>query len=258
MESFNSIAYSKLKEDMGSVNTAEHLRYCATLPFTSLKADLRPTADGKVILCHDAGFTLDESGRITRYNKDDCKRILEMTEAECLALEHAQVFDGKHCKVCDFETYIQICKECGKKAFITVRNEDIETVASFVLPVLEKYDYINRSIINSFTVATLEIFRRRCPQIRMSNVLPLRKVMEKADVDTALRLGNCLLNCFHFTGSDPVGGMDIMKASAEAIAYALEKGVAVYQAQVSENITPEELMKYGISGAQMFYAPTQS
>ena len=62
MKPFNYISYSRLFEDAGSVNTAEHYRYCGSLPFTSIKGDIRPTIDGGIIMCHDPGFTLDENG----------------------------------------------------------------------------------------------------------------------------------------------------------------------------------------------------
>lgn len=255
---FDYIAYSRIAHDKGPVNTAEHLRYCATLPFTSLKADLRPTSDGGVILCHDKGFTLDEDGRITAYDKDNHVKILEMTTAQCLALEHRKPYDGVYCKVTDFEDFIRICKSCGKAPFITIRDEQIDSVCAVVLPVLEKYGLTDQSIINSFTVSTLETFRQACPRIRLSYVLPLRKVVERADVDTAIRLGNCLVTSFHFTASNINDGWAPMDASRDGIAYAAEKGVAVYQAQVGSAIPLEQLTCRGYSGAQLLYAPNSA
>lgn len=252
---FDSIAYSRIANDNGPINTAEHFRYCATLPFTSLKADLRPTADGGVILCHDKGFTLDENGRIAKFDKDSHIKILEMTTEQCLALEHCQPYDGAYCKVTDFESFIRICKACGKAPFITVRDEAIESVIAVVLPVLEKYGLTERSIINSFTVSTLEAFRHACPGIRLSYVLRLRKVIERSDVDTALRLGNCLVTSFHFTSANIDDGWEPLEASKDGIAYAAENGVAVYQAQVGSAVPLEQLTSRGYSGAQLLYAP---
>ena len=258
MKAFNYISYSRLLNDAGSVNTAEHYRYCGTLPFTSIKGDVRPTADGGMIMCHDPGFTLDENGRVIKFDRNNCKLILEMTTAECLALEHAATFNDRHCKVTDLETYIYICKECGKMPFVTVRNEKIDAVASVVLSTLSKYGLIESSIINSFTVSTLETFRKMCPEIRLSNVLPFRKIMERSDVDTALALGNCLINCFHFTAKSPTEGISFMDDSTDAITYAASVGVDVYQAQVSDCIDIQELIRRGFSGAQMFFSPSEA
>jgi len=255
MRDFDYIAYSRIANDEGPVNTLEHLRYCATLPFQTLKADLRPTADGKVILCHDKGFTLNEEQRITRFNKEDCKVILDMTEKECLSLEHQQTYGGKYCKVAPFEPFIRICKESGKKAFITVRNEDVDTVVCQVMPILEAYGMIENSIINSFTLSTLESFRKACPEIRLSYVLPLRKVVERKDVDVARAFGNCIVTSFHFTRTAVEEGWPSMEASGDALSYAASQSVPVYQAQVGESVPLEELYRRGYSGAQMLYSP---
>ena len=82
--------------------------------------------------------------------------------------------------------------------------------------------------------------------------------MERSEVDTAVRLGNCLINCFHFTAKFPTEGTPYMDESADAIAYAASKGVEVYQAQVSECIDIDDLIRRGFSGAQMLYAPTEA
>ena len=236
MKAFDSIAYSGLLLDKGSANTAEHYQYRATLPFTTIKGDVRPTKDGGVIMCHDPGFTLDADGRIVRFDKTNCRLILEMTTAECLSLEHAETFENKHCKVVCFEAFAHICKECGKSPFVTVRNERIDTLAPAIIEILSKHDLLEHCVINSFTHATLESFRSLCPTIRLSYVLPLRKVLEKSDVDVAVDFGNCILTTFHFTGKDAVSGYPIMDASADALAYAAIKGVKVYQAQVGSTI----------------------
>ena len=256
MKPFNFIAYSRIKNDKGPVNTAEHYRYVGSLPFTSIKGDVRPTSDGGIIMCHDAGFTLDENGRVTKFDKLNNTPILEMTTAQCLALEHAKQYDGHYCKVVDVETYIRICKESGKAPFVTVRNEEIESVAPTILKLLEKYDLIESSVINSFTVSTLEIFRELCPEIRLSRVIGLLRPADRSDVDIVIKLQNCILNCFHFTSSDSTSGLEAMDASADAIAYAAANGVDVYQAQVSDEVDINYLIERGISGAQVLYAPT--
>lgn len=255
MKSFDFIAYSRIANDRGSANTQEHLEYCATLPFTTLKADVRPTKDDRVILCHDKGFTLNEEGRIVKFDKDNYRPILEMTEAECLSLEHDEPVNGHRCKVTDVETFIRICKESGKRAFITVRDQAIDRVIAFVMPLLAKYDMIDQSIINSFTISTLKAFREADASIRLSYVLPRWKAIEKEDVDVAKSLGNCLVTSFHFSRSDVDGGWEPMNASQGALEYAAAQGVLVYQAQVSEAISLEDLVKRGYSGAQILYSP---
>ncbi|MBQ3951061.1 MAG: ATP-binding cassette domain-containing protein, partial [Oscillospiraceae bacterium] len=83
---FLVIAYSSISGGP-PINTKEHFAYCAEHGFDGLKTDVRITSDNKIILCHDAGFTFDQNGRITNYNASDNTPIHDLTYAECVALE---------------------------------------------------------------------------------------------------------------------------------------------------------------------------
>jgi len=252
---FDYIAYSRLDDgDKGPINSEEHLRYCASLPYTTLKADVQLTSDGGLVLCHDKGFTFSD-GRIVTYDKNNSMPIYNLTTQQCLSLEYNKQYDGKHCKVTDFETFIRICSESDKWAFITVRDEHIDEVVAAVMPILEKYNWVENSIINSFTVYTLEAFRRASPDIKLSYVLQYGKTLTRMDVDTALRLGNCIVNTFHFRVSDTQTGWTTMEQSADGIAYAKAKGVKLYQAQVAQGVDIKKLIEAGYSGAQLRFVP---
>jgi len=260
MKPFEYVAYSSLRDDLGAINTAEHFRHVGTLPFDYIKGDIRPTADGGIIMCHDGAFTLDENGRITKPDKNNCKRILEMTTEECLRLEYGIPYGGKYCRVTDFETYISICKQSGIPPYVTVRDEEIETVAPIVLDVLEKYGLIESAIINSFTLETLKIFRRLCSESALSYVRAFRKPLERADIENALRLQNCLVCGFHYRWNslDQTEGKALMQASVDALSYAASKGVKVWQAIVYDESVIAELQAFGFSGAQVRYIPSIS
>ena len=116
--SFNYIAYSRVETSAGSINTAEHFEWAAKQGFTALKGDVSPTSDGELIMCHDAGFVLtaayDDSDGAVNYIDDSvdydattAKPIIELTKAQCLKIQHSVKKDY----VCDFDTYIKICKK---------------------------------------------------------------------------------------------------------------------------------------------------
>jgi len=252
---FDYIAYSRLDDgDKGPINSEEHLSYCATLPYTTLKADVQLTSDGGLILCHDTGFTFSD-GRIITFDKNNNTPIYNLTTQQCLSLEYNKQYDGKHCKITNFETFIRICKESGKWAFITVRDEHVNEIVSAVMPVLEKYNWVQNSIINSFTLFTLETFRKASPGIKLSYVLQYGKNLTRTDVDTAVRLGNCIITTFHFRVSDTQTGWTTMEQSADGIAYAKDKGVKLYQAQVAQGVDIKKLIEAGYSGAQLRFMP---
>lgn len=252
---FDYIAYSRLDDgDKGPINSEEHLRYCASLPFTTLKADVQPTSDGGLVLCHDKGFTLID-GRIVSYDKENNSPIFNLTTQQCLSLEYRKQYDGKYCKVADFEAFIRICSASNKWAFITVRDKHVHEVVAAVMPILEKYNWVENSVINSFTVDTLEAFREASPNIRLSYVLKYGKILTRMEVDTAFRLGNCMVCPFLFRVSDKETGWSMLEACADGLAYAKTKGVRVYTAQMCAGTDIPKLIEYGISGAQLRFVP---
>lgn len=244
-ESFNYIAYSKIADDGGAINTAEHFIHCAKKHFTALKGDVRPTSDGKLIMCHDAGFTLREDGRITTFNADNAVLIRDMTAEACVALQH----DNEN-HVIDFEQYIKICKKYGKFAYITVRDEYLDDVITAMFSVLKKYSMRDRCIINSLAYETLQAIRQADPDIVLCYTAYSTVNLSNTFVDRAKALGNCIACGFDFPN---LGGFD--EISKDVLSYAHDNGVRVYEAQVNDPAQIDQLMDYGIMGAQMTVEP---
>ena len=247
-DSFNYIAYSSVTGSEGSINTAEHFRWAAKQGFTALKGDVRPTSDGKLIMCHDAGFTLNSNGNIVSYNAENSTVIRSMTEAECLALTHANTGNP----VCSFETYIRICKTYGKIAFITIRNEYMEEVVPAMFEVLDKYSMRTRCIVNSFTEASLRAVRAVDNGIMLSLVTLFEAVPTLDNMNTVKSLGNCLLSVFVFPSEN---GFSYLEQGAEALAYARENDIRIYSGQTGNANEVDTLLQYGITGTQMTVVP---
>lgn len=252
-DSFNFIAYSHIENDGGSINTAEHFVHCAKLPFDMLKGDVRPTSDGGVIMCHDAGFTLNGNGDIIGYNADNCTLISNLTEAECLALKHAST--GNY--VCNLEKFLAICKKYGKVAYITIRDEHItDVVAPVVLQLLDKYHMRSRCIINSFNRESLQAVRDIDANITLSLMSYSSAGINgitTAFVDYAIALGNCRVGVFCFLTTE--ADASALDASAEAIAYAAQNDIRVDTAQVGSGVNIDDILAKGVTGAHMVVAP---
>jgi hypothetical protein len=263
-DSFNYIAYSQIYASGISINTAEHFEWAANQGFTALKGDVRPTSDGGLIMCHDAGFTLNTDGKVREYapSSEDYTTVTihDMTEAECLALQHVNT--DSH--VCNFETFIRICKKHGKIAFITIRDEYMDKVVPKMFEILDKYSMRKRSIVNSFTVPSLEAVRAADDDIMLSNVLNDKTVLTKAHINKAIALGNCLICTFLFpfdydnddNGDGNLDGFDALERSLEALAYAQKKDIRIYSAINNSASDVEKLMAYGVMGAQMTVVPS--
>lgn len=243
--SFNYVAYSSVYKSVGAINTAEHYAWCAKQGFTSLKGDVQPTSDGKIIMCHDSGFTLDGNGRISTYDSANATAIHDMTEEQCLALQHA---NGNH--VCNFDAFIKICKKYGKIAYITIRDKFVDEFVDTMLQTLDKYNMRTRCIVNSFTLSSLQTVRAADDTIMLSQVLPTSETISTKHIDNAVNLGNCMICGFDFPR---FGTFDAL--SEDVLRYARQKDIRLYEAQVDSMEDVDKLIEFGIAGAHMTVVP---
>lgn len=254
---FNFVAYSGLSDaNDASINTAEHFLYCAkSKAFTALKGDVRPTSDGGLIMCHDAGYTFDSNNRIISYDASDSTAISTLTTAQCKALEFARQHGGQYIHPTDFETFVKICKEYGLICYVTVRDEQIaDVVAPEVMRILKKYRMLEHCIINSQTKATLEVFRTLHRTVMLSFVKSHNSAMTQEDVDYVLSLGNCILNLFDIPVPSGENLNTILTSYATYLTYAQSKNVIVYEAQ-STNDDTDIMIQHGIMGTHIREIP---
>ena len=239
--SFNYVAYSKVIDSQGAINTAEHFEWCAKHGgFTALKGDIQLTADNVLIMCHDIGFTFDENDRIVNYKAENSTLIHDLTAEYCLSREHQ---NGN--KVIDIDTYLFICKKYGMIPYITIRDQYINEIVPILLDKLKKYTLTDRAIINSFTLASLQAVRSADASITLSQVRYSNNAITKTTIDNAVALGNCQVCGFDF----PNGS--IANLTEEIMSYAREKDIRIYEAQVGDLETLDALMKMGVSGAHI-------
>ena len=132
-------------------NTELHFRKSIEYGFDGLKADMRFTRDGEIVLCHDAGFTLDADGRIGRFDRGNFVAIRDMPLEEVLRLEFAAPFDGRRLHPCTLDTMLGLCRKHGKVAYLTLRPEPWrEEVAQRMTELIVKHDMQRQTIVNLF------------------------------------------------------------------------------------------------------------
>ena len=196
-----AIAYSSIGRM--AINTKEHfLDCCKNYGYNVLKCDVRPTSDGKLVLCHDAGFTLDANGRITTYNAASSTSIHEMTAAQCVALEHADSKSygllGYYAKPCLIGDYLDICRAYGKVAFITIREEYMDEVVPKLLEELRAHNMMYHTIINSMTYASLVKWRAADSIVCLNYTLSRSANITSTEIDQVIDLGNAMIGGFGF------------------------------------------------------------
>ncbi len=242
-------AYSKI--GLAPINTAEHYQLASHLGFNAIKGDVRITRDNKLVMCHDAGLTLDENGRIGKFDKQNHIPFLEMTYDYVKSLEYSAEAEamGHYARVCDFETFIRICRENGKIAYITLRNNKIKEVVAEVFRILRKYNMENHCVINSFTYETL------CEAGKYNNEIPLSHVigdrgtlLTKEMVDAVLPFKHGIVNLFYCPSKET---KELWNASLEAIEYARANNVEIHSAILSSYFDYRWLAERGVQGFQL-------
>lgn len=254
-EKFQVIAYSNI--GVAPINTKEHFEYCAKHGFDGLKCDVRLTSDDKLVLCHDAGVTLDSEGRITGYSASNSTTIRSMTSAEFLALEHATKYNDAYVHPTDLESFMTICKRSGKIPYITVRGatdstEDgtlAPTVAKLVAEAIRKYSVERNCIVNSYDPAILLMIRAREPEVYLSQVFyPYNSMLLNAAMKNA-KENSLYMLCFFF--EDASHTYDSMVADANIMAAITEckaRGIRVWGAQTTSENTLDKITALGFGG----------
>ena len=249
-----NIAYSKLFDLTNPWNSAENFETACKLGFDGIKGDVTPSADGRLIMCHDSYFYFDEEGRVLEPgNKGACKKFIKsMTSKKCRELEYAtkeaRESLGYYAKVADLEDFMKICAKYNKIAYITVRDKQIKMCVDEVYRLIEKYNMKDKCIINSFSMETLSAMRKKDSNICLSLVFGPNRCLTKAHINKAVCLGNCAV-CV-FWARDVLLGGDMLQKSKKAMAYAKEKGVKLYLAYAYDAETHKFGLDCGFDGFQ--------
>ena len=134
-----NIAYSGI--GLAPTNSLEHFMIACNMGFNSLKGDIRLTSDNKLIMCHDAGFTLNNDNEIISFDNSNYTSIHSLTYNQCMALSYNAFKSraGHNCHVCDIDHYLQICKKYDKIPYITIRNEYLDDTITALIQKLKFY-----------------------------------------------------------------------------------------------------------------------
>lgn len=194
-----NIAYSSLN-DQCPINTEEHFELAAQLGFNAMKTDLRLTKDGELVLCHDAGFTLNEKGRIISFDSANHRKIHDMKLSEVLALEHEAYYNnlGYYAHPTTLKAFLEICKKSDIIPYITIRNEYVDETVTKVLELLELYDLKERVIINNYppSIETCCKIRDKAPFLAICYTIGKDASISTQTIDTVDSLGNAII-CIH-------------------------------------------------------------
>lgn len=236
-----NIAYSSINRK--PINTVEHFIDAATnFGYNALKCDVRPTSDGELVCCHDAGFTFDNEGYITTYNSSNATMIRNVTADTCLGYSFKT--GERPCLVGD---YLKVCRKYGKVAFITIRNELMDVVIPKLLKELRIYNMTYSAIINCMTYESLVQWRAQDNSVMINYTLNAGVAIDTAAIDRAIGLGYCSLCGFGLNSAV------LTPTHTCNFEYARENGIRLLQAIAYKEGSPEACYDLGYDGCQIGY-----
>lgn len=234
-----AICYSGINRK--PINTVEHFIDAAeNFGYNALKCDVRPTSDGELVCCHDAGFTFDSSGYITTYDSSNQTIIHDVTAATCLGYSFET---GEHpCLVGD---YLDVCRRYKKVAFITIRNEYMDVVIPKLLEELRIHNMTYSTIINCMTYESLVQWRQTDQAVMINYTLNYGVAIDQTQIDRAIGLGYCSLSGFSLSSAstDPSASCDFE--------YARANGIRLLEAIAYKEGSPEACFALGYDGCMI-------
>lgn len=247
---FMQIAYSYV-DGGGATNSKEHYEHCAKNDYDAVKADLRLTSDNQLVCCHDAGITFNADGLIVSYDSSNSTAIHEMTKAQFMALEFNRMYDGVRCHTCDLETFLQICKNAGKIAYITIRGEYVDATVAALVAAVQDASMVSRTIINSFTMDALTAVCAAEPDLYLSLVIdPFTESERTTALAYAQGKKTCQICLYYNNGSHTLAEMAANSAITAWISSCIAAGIRLVGAQADAAADTNTLLKLGCCGVQ--------
>ena len=136
-------------------NTEEAFIAAGERSYYGIEADVRRTADNKFVICHDKTLK-----RIANVNM-----IVEESTFEELINTNLtpKNNDDQVGHICGLETYISICKNYSKHAFLELKSAFTETEIFQIIEIINSYDYLESVTFISFNYSNLEYVKKLLP-----------------------------------------------------------------------------------------------
>lgn len=239
-----NIEYSQLPGFAG--NSKPHFMDAINNGFDGLKADMRLSKDGEIILCHDSGYSFDSKGRITAFNPKDNVPINDLSINQISKL----VFDIPNNDSCygpiTLDLFLSLCQKYNMIPYLTIRDDPhyIET-AIRMGELLKKYELRDKAIINFFTGKDylFDAVKRFCGNVCTCDTKYGNELVSQQLIDQSTSHGYNII-CLSLNMINCI--------SPEITAYAKSQGLDVWVWGVSSEEDAKKCLKLGICGFQMY------
>ena len=125
--------------------------------YYGIEADVRRTADGKFVMCHD-----DDLERISGQRIDVESSTLDDLLAIPLLNKNGKKDDSIH--LTTLENYVSICKQYGKQAILELKSDFTKDEVGNIIDIIISVDYLDRVTFISFNYDNLLYVREFSPE----------------------------------------------------------------------------------------------
>lgn len=241
-----NIAHSHL-DDIPE-NTYPHFLAAVNNGFNGLKADMRITADNKIVLCHDAGYTLNENGQIITFNSQDYTSINTLTEEQVLSLEFEKKYLGSIVHPCSLDDFLEICTRYYLIPYLTFRHDGFEeATASEMYGLLLKYHLEKIAIINlySYRKKQVEILRKLFSDFIICDT-ELGSTESNTDLIERMHEAGVRFVCYKYDTTV------INTLATDHILFANSLGMQIWSWNVTNKADYDDCIAKGIKGFQVY------
>ncbi len=169
--------------------------------YYGVEADVRKTADGHFIICHDESL------------KRVSGKEIKVEKAPFEALKDVALFDKKgglsgNLRLATLESYISICKQYQKQCFLELKSDFTEGEILSIIEIISALDYLSQVTFISFDYDNLLYVRKISPSqpaqllfSKISDELTQRLAGDKIDASINYKaLTKEALDTFHSLG----------------------------------------------------------
>lgn len=237
---------------LGYINTLSAYIGAGIAGYKWLKGDIQPTSDGKLIMCHDNGFTFNADGYITAFDANNCTMIHTLTYNEVMSKEYTAWYSGYRMKVCDIEDYLKVCRDFNMRPYITIRDDYMDIVVPELLSMLEKYNFTDHCIVNSFNKGSLRLVAEKSNHRVMISNVKYYNVEGQITVDDIKAVLDISPNCTICPYCNNAGyNIPLYENSSEALEYAKENNIMLGTCAITKS-SPSQYYKFGINLFQCY------
>ena len=236
-------------------NTYGNFLACIQAGFAGLKADMRFTSDGEIVLCHDSGYTLNTNGDIIAFdsNNESNIEIHDHTYAEIMALKFANKVEGQDVHPCSLNDMLYLCKRYKSIPYLTLRNESwASDTVDRMYYLLQKYGLTTKVIINLFSANTAlcTLLKNKDESILICDTKSSASLNVES-IDITYNLG-CQIACYRKENGSNYTDLLINQLTPDIIQYAASKNIRLWAWNTTTEQSITEHIKAGIVGFQNY------